>query len=243
MLYDSAGTDGKNSSVGFGKSCVGECDRSDPGCTKSATILGQRNPTCDVRTYRGGLACCHHLYYLTDKNQSGMIPPEELVYHMKARFYFQEYEPAKHTQLYRWHWQVCCRCGCCFHPSHADFAPLSAQTAMGAGEYDIPQCAPGTPTEQCIHKIEARIQVSPRSTRPPASQPDSIVGRAPPRCWRDAKAFALSFFFRSPVLSAFCSAASCRPLLASSCAAVCLVLCLVRWNLWPCQDPAGGGLP
>ena len=73
----------------------------------------------------------------SDKNQSALIPEEELVYQMKARFYFQEYTE-KHQQLYRWHWQ----------------------TAMGAGEYDIPKCAAGTPPEDCVHTITAKIQVS-----------------------------------------------------------------------------------
>lgn len=57
--------------------------------------------------------------------------------HMKMRFYFQEYRPAKHKQLFRWHWQ----------------------TATGAGEYDVPQCPKGTPTEMCTHTIKAKIQV------------------------------------------------------------------------------------
>ena len=115
LSYSADGTDGKNSSVGFGKHCVGECAPGDRTCTKGSTLLEQKNPTCDVRTYRGGLGCCHHLYYLLDKNQSTLIPKQELVYNMKMRFYFQEYNPAKHLQLYRWHWQ----------------------TAMGSGEYDV----------------------------------------------------------------------------------------------------------
>ena len=55
---------------------------------------------------------------------------------MKTRFYFQEYDPSRHQQLYRWHWQ----------------------TAMGAGEYDVPKCAPNTPPEQCTHTINATIR-------------------------------------------------------------------------------------
>ena len=44
--------------------------------------------------------------------------------------WWQEYKPQWHKQLYRWHWQ----------------------TAMGAGEYDVPKCAPGTPPEKCVHE-------------------------------------------------------------------------------------------
>ena len=54
---------------------------------------------------------------------------------MKQRFYFQEFEPDRHKQLYRWHWQ----------------------TAIGAGEYDVPKCAPGTAPEECVHTIREAI--------------------------------------------------------------------------------------
>jgi hypothetical protein len=43
-------------------------------------MMEQQNPTCDVRTYRGGLGCCHHLYFLTDKNQSAQISPDLQIY-------------------------------------------------------------------------------------------------------------------------------------------------------------------
>ena len=37
-----------------------------------------------------GLGCCHHLYYLLDKNQSQLVPSDDVLsYRMKARFYFQ----------------------------------------------------------------------------------------------------------------------------------------------------------
>ena len=68
-------------------------------------MIAQKNPTCDIRYYKGGLGCCHHLYYLLDKNQSHLIPDDILEYHMKMRFYFQEFQPERHQQLYRWHWQ------------------------------------------------------------------------------------------------------------------------------------------
>ena len=80
----------------------------------------------------------HHLYYLLDKNQSHLIPKQPLKYNMKMRFYFQEYDPLKHLQLYRWHWQ----------------------TAMGSGEYDVPKCKAGTPPDQCVYTIKAKIRVS-----------------------------------------------------------------------------------
>eukprot|EP01043_Picozoa_sp_COSAG02_P015604 COSAG02_NODE_668_length_18685_cov_185.638976_10_plen_570_part_00 len=106
LLYDASGTIGSNNgSIGFGKNCVGECAPGDTSCTKESSMIAQKNPTCDIRYYKGGLGCCHHLYYLLDKNQSHLIPDDILQYHMKMRFYFQEFQPEQHQQLYRWHWQ------------------------------------------------------------------------------------------------------------------------------------------
>ena len=34
------------------------------------------------------------------------------------------------------------------------------QTEANAGEYDVPQCAPGTPSDQCVHEITAHFKVS-----------------------------------------------------------------------------------
>lgn len=107
LVYDASGTTGSyNGSVGFGKNCVGECAAGDTSCTKESSLIAQKNPTCDIRYYKGGLGCCHHLYYLLDKNQSHLIPDDVLQYHMKMRFYFQEFNPQRHQQLYRWHWQT-----------------------------------------------------------------------------------------------------------------------------------------
>ena len=32
-------------------------------------ILEQRNPSCDLRTYNGGLVSCHHGWHLLDEDQ------------------------------------------------------------------------------------------------------------------------------------------------------------------------------
>ena len=34
------------------------------------------------------------------------------------------------------------------------------QTEANAGEYDVPQCAPGTPVHLCVHEITAHFKVS-----------------------------------------------------------------------------------
>ena len=33
------------------------------------TVLRDKNPTCDIRTYVGGLSTCHHKWHLLDADQ------------------------------------------------------------------------------------------------------------------------------------------------------------------------------
>jgi hypothetical protein len=47
------------------------------------------NPACDGESYHGGLHCCHHTWFLTDKEDDSKIPSEVDTYFMKWRFYFQ----------------------------------------------------------------------------------------------------------------------------------------------------------
>ena len=65
-------------------------------------LLAQQNPTCNSRQYSGGLSCCGHRRILLDTDQD---PGDELLrYHMKFRFWFQEYEqgePIKGAFAYR----------------------------------------------------------------------------------------------------------------------------------------------
>ena len=90
-----AGVKGSINGIPFHKDC-----KPRPG----GDLLQQKNPTCWVESYQGGLQCCHHDTVLLDKDQT---PPEEkLTYHLKFRFYFQPYtaEPPSHRNLLRmWH--------------------------------------------------------------------------------------------------------------------------------------------
>lgn len=159
------GLDGRNESLGFNKHCRPHCQLGEDGCTDSGELLEQRNPTCDVRTYAGGLRCCHHQWYLMDLNQTALIPPQELKYHMKMRFYFQEHKPAVHKELWRWH-----------------FA-----TDAGSGEYDIPRCKAGTPAAQCVHTIETNITV--RDFTVPSCNYRSGLNQLSPACKQGSPGF------------------------------------------------------
>ena len=96
-------------------------------------ILEQRNPTCDLRTYTGGLVSCHHGWHLLDAEQEVPWQDRPLVYYKKFRVYFQPHNASLHKQIERQDWGI---------------------AADGdRSEYDVAQCAPGTPEPQCRKTI------------------------------------------------------------------------------------------
>jgi len=96
-------------------------------------LIDQRNPTCDIRTYIGGLETCHHGWILLDAEQEQPWTDQPLVYYKKFRIYYQEYNASFHKQISRSDWGI---------GADGDHS-----------EYDVPQCAEGTPVEQCTHTI------------------------------------------------------------------------------------------
>ena len=67
------------------------------------------NMACNFETYNGGLECCHHSWFLTDKVQESLIPKGKVdTYFLKWRYYFQEFTPfteqrkASHQHLHHW---------------------------------------------------------------------------------------------------------------------------------------------
>ena len=114
MLCQTDGTGCDN----FVKNCV-------PG--PAGELLTQHNPTCNSIQYSGGLRCCKHKRIMLDANQP--IRPELLRYHMKFRFWFQEYKVDGPKV------------------SHHDLPRIYYQTEAWAGEYDIPPAfaLPGKP--------------------------------------------------------------------------------------------------
>ena len=131
------GIKGTINGVPFSKNCAPE---------PSGDLLQQKNPTCWVDTYVGGLSCCHHQNILLDEDQQE--PDELLTYHMKFRFWFQEYQPETESKP----------------ASHQNLVRLYWQTEAWAGEYDVPKADPETPPEETVHEITSRWQVSSSST-------------------------------------------------------------------------------
>lgn len=117
------GVSGTINGIPFSKNCVSE---------PMGDLIRQRNPTCFIDTYQGGLECCHHKNILLDQDQ--VQPSHEMTYRIKFRFWFQEYN------------------------NHESLVRLYFQTEAYAGEYDIPKCLNGTPPEDCIHSITARFK-------------------------------------------------------------------------------------
>jgi hypothetical protein len=104
------------------------------------SVLAQKNPTCDVRSYVGGLQVCKHMWSLLDREQETDPRVQRwkslpLTYYQKYRIYFQEYVPNHHIgTIPRQGWGI--------------------GAAGGDAEYDVPKnCPPGTPVEQCTHEI------------------------------------------------------------------------------------------
>jgi len=119
--------------IGFWKDCIDE---------PIGDLVQEKNPTCTIETYVGGLGCCHHQTILLDADQP--VDSRVDTTYLKYRFYFQEYQPAtpstpaSHHNLYRFYFQ----------------------TEAWAGEYDVTPCPPNTPPSQCIQEITARWKVS-----------------------------------------------------------------------------------
>lgn len=91
----------------------------------TTVLIEQRNPTCDIRHYRGGQWACHHMWSLLDADQEIPWTDQPLVYHQKFRFYVQPYTPGYHKGL--------------------EFGGDGALLIGSPYEYDVPQCAPGVP--------------------------------------------------------------------------------------------------
>jgi hypothetical protein len=133
------GLQGTNKCHQFGQIKANRCPEQPRG-----DLLAQRNPSCDIRTYRGGLATCLHGWRLLDADQETPWADQPLVYYKKFRVYFQEYNNTKHQEITRHDWGIGCGGGA-----------VKPSLASGGAEYDVPQCAAnhGQITTTCNHTI------------------------------------------------------------------------------------------
>ena len=105
----------------------------------------QHNPACDLMTYHGGLRCCKHTWFLTDREQAPVVENTTTdTYYLKFRYYFQEYSPPKadaqppvpasHKHLHHWVFLI----------------------DANVNDYEEVQCDPHNNTG-CVGKITAHV--------------------------------------------------------------------------------------
>eukprot|EP00657_Telonema_sp_P-1_P008091 TRINITY_DN28670_c0_g1_i1.p1 TRINITY_DN28670_c0_g1~~TRINITY_DN28670_c0_g1_i1.p1 ORF type:complete len:187 (-),score=52.90 TRINITY_DN28670_c0_g1_i1:77-637(-) len=99
----------------------------------TSDLLYLKNDVCFIETYGGGLKCCAHKSILLDSAQE--VPSAVDTYRMKFRMYYEEYSSQLNTFFMFW------------------------TNEQGAGEYDVPQCAAGTPPEECTYVTTSTFRV------------------------------------------------------------------------------------
>lgn len=124
--------------------CTTRVDRSKlsiPPCADwpLSDLKKNHNPSCNARTYTGGIRCCGNGVFLLDADQE--IPEHVDTVYWKWRFYFEEWNPKHHIQLVHIEWDLV---GCGPHCRTID--------------YDVPQCSPGTPPDQCVHTVTSHFK-------------------------------------------------------------------------------------
>jgi hypothetical protein len=113
---------GKINGFPFVPKCMGE---------PLSDLLKTNNPTCDINLYAGGMACCRGNQILLDKDQAQPGPPSTVFY--RWRFYYEEFDAARHRQTYHLEWQ------------------------FGHIEYDVPKAPEGTPAAEAVHTMTTRF--------------------------------------------------------------------------------------
>jgi len=140
-MLNVTGVTGKPGSCAtFVKHCVGHKDSLAGG---SGSLLQQQNPTCNSGQYSGGLSCCSHKRVMLDADQTKDDAGPTLNYHMKIRYWFQEYEPKNAAK-------VAPLAPKGFTASHHDLPRIYQQTEANAGEYDIPPAFRESKAEQIV---------------------------------------------------------------------------------------------
>jgi hypothetical protein len=125
---------------GFYPSCTSDTRRSD--------LLAAHNPTCDVRTYVGGMECCKDRDVLLDADQPQPAHADEVRF--KWRIYHEKFAPRLHTPLIHLEWAVN---GCDSGGPHRN------KRNCAHIEYDVTQAPPGTPASAAVHVVTSHFAV------------------------------------------------------------------------------------
>jgi hypothetical protein len=109
-------------------------------------LLKQKNPTCFLEAYQGGLKCCTSGNILLDKGQDPW-EDNKLVYYMKWRFWFQDYVPADPAAAPPRP-----------YGSHQNLVRFFKETEADAGEYDVVKGQNNVQDNETIYQITAHFQ-------------------------------------------------------------------------------------
>jgi hypothetical protein len=118
-------------SKAFHKNCVKRSPAAGKDGHDSGELDTDKNPTCTSGAYQGGLSCCSHGRIMLDADQTKHDDGPLLKYHMKFRFWYQEYKPEGPPVS-----KGVSNLG--VNASHVDLPRIYWQTEGDAGEYDIP---------------------------------------------------------------------------------------------------------
>ena len=67
-------------------------------------MLDDKNPSCDLRSYVGGMLCCGHKVSLLDAEQAVPWQDQPLTYSLKFRIWYKRFDSAKHSAVVKWGW-------------------------------------------------------------------------------------------------------------------------------------------
>eukprot|EP00536_Pseudo-nitzschia_multiseries_P007043 jgi/Psemu1/194397/e_gw1.157.89.1 len=128
-------------------------------------LIRQKNPTCAVQTYSGGLRCCIHGHSLLDSHQEIPWQDRVLEYRLKFRFYYQDYTEEKGSNTDPGGaggaidaTSAATTTNPAAPPSHRELTRFYWQTEAGGDEYDVPECD-HQGNQECVHAITSRWKV------------------------------------------------------------------------------------
>jgi hypothetical protein len=119
-VYRAAGIHGSIGGNGFDRECVSE---------PKGDLVVQKNPTCTVQDYQGGVLCCRHEQYLLDSDQEIPWQDQPQEDRLKFRFYFENYQAATGNQP----------------PSHKKFIDFSGRQTTVLESMTPPSAPPTLP--------------------------------------------------------------------------------------------------
>lgn len=126
--------------------------------TNSNSHAASYSPTCTIDSYAGGFLCCRDGHSLLDSDQEIPWQDQYLEYHLKFRFYFEEYIASTSTEVVANFSNTADETDNFIKPSHENLLNFVWMTESNAQEYDTPLCPKGTHSSQCLHMITSRFQ-------------------------------------------------------------------------------------